>query len=106
MLELRRERSISFGRNFSRISAARVPRIACIGRSCRSQQAMAGNQSKCETSMDWRVQSAAKHFALVTRQLSFAALPDATISRRSFLRPAMSRPVALSVTSWRNLRRR
>ena len=55
---------------------------------------MAGNQSNGETSMDWRSQSAANHFALVTRQLSFAALPDATISRRSFVRPAMSSPVA------------
>ena len=56
---MRRARSIASGQYFCLISVARGPRISFIGKSWWSQQAMAGNQSNDETSMDWRSQSAA-----------------------------------------------
>ena len=87
-------------------SSTRALTTLRIGRSLRFQTAMAGKKSKGETSMACRVACAAKHFALVTRQGSPAALPSATMEASSSFRPSASRPVAGSVTSCRNLRRR
>ena len=88
-------------------SRARSPFVTLlIGRSLRSHTEMAGNQSSGDTSIDISNACAAKHFAFVTRHDSPDALPAATISARRLFRPVTSRPVALSVTSCRNLRRR
>ena len=71
-----------------------------------SQMAIAGNQSKCDTSIDCFSICAAKHLALVIRHDSPAALPEATVCARIFLMACCPTPVEGSVTSCRNLRLR
>ena len=87
-------------------SPARPPMTRLIGRSLRFQIAIAGNQSSGDTSMDIFSACAAKHLAFVTYHDSPDALPAATTSASSFFSPGTSSPVALSVTSCRNFRRR
>ena len=87
-------------------SRALPPRTMLIGRSLRSQTEMAGNQSSGETSIDISIACTAKHFAFVMRHDSPDALAAATTSDSRFFSACVPRPVALSVTSWRNFLRR